>query len=37
VLAGLGRRIAKELRIASVADAASLDGLPEFFAAPPTA
>ena len=38
VLAGLGRRIAKEMKIFSVGDAASLDGLAEFLApAPPAA
>ena len=34
VLAGLGKRIAKEMKILSVGDAASLGGLTEFFAPP---
>lgn len=37
VLAGLGRRIAKDMKILSVGDAASLDSLTEFFAPPPPA
>ena len=36
VLAGLGRRIAKEMKIFSVGDAASLVGLAEFLAPSPT-
>jgi [acyl-carrier-protein] S-malonyltransferase len=32
VLAGLGKRIAKEMKILSVGDAASLDALGEFLA-----
>jgi [acyl-carrier-protein] S-malonyltransferase len=35
VLAGLGRRIAKELKILSVGDVASLSSVTEFFAPPP--
>ena len=37
VLANLGKRIAKEMKIFSVGDAASLDGLAEFLAPPPPA
>ena len=34
VLAGLGRRIAKDMKILSIGDAAGLDGLADFFAPP---
>ena len=37
VLAGLGKRIAKEMRIASVGDVASLAALADFFTPPPAA
>lgn len=37
VLAGLGRRIAKEMKILSIGDAAGLSALPEFLAPPPPA
>jgi len=35
VLAGLGKRIAKEMKIFSVGDVPSLDGLAEFLAPTP--
>jgi [acyl-carrier-protein] S-malonyltransferase len=35
VLAGLGKRIAKEMKILSVGDVASLSAVADFFAPPP--